>query len=360
MSEPQTESTQSTAQPTWADNWRAAEAKVAALEGEGGEVTEQPADAQAPAAVPASEPENTEAADTKEDDESSSEGDRGAKVEALNKLASELGLKVDSRGVSVEERVGFRAEKREWHQKAKARDAEYAEKLQRTQQYFAPLGEAVEAIKGGDYDAAVRAIAKVAGDDDVAREGLNGATKRYLKRAAGEDPRIDALERELRERREREAQQERAQAEAEAARVQHERRQGFVAETAAELAKAEDEVLRRAAAKSVFAEQVVAEMERHWDGVETLSREEAAAEVVSQLRSAYKELQEIFGDLDPSTPEKSGDSSTASRSGKATVGKQKPKAHSARHAMEASPPGRSMSAEEWRQKWSRSLAASEE
>lgn len=342
--------------PTWGDNWRAAEAKLVA-EGKGGSEEPEP---EVPV-IPEETPTEPTAAPVEEPDgEKPDAAARQAKVDALNKLATELGLKVDTRGVSVEERVGLRAEKREWHTKAKARDAEYAEKLQRTQAYFAPLGDAVEALKSGDYDATIKALAKVVGDEDVASEGLNGATKRYLKRAAGEDPRVDALERELKQRREHEAKQEQAREQAEAQQMAAKQRENFTQATAAELAKGADPVIQRAAKNPAFAAQVVAVMEENWDGTETLSREDAAAEVVTRLRSAYKELQEMFGDLDPSNPENPDASQGASRSGKEAVGKQKPKPHSGRHATEASPPGRATTAEEWRQKWGRALAAADD
>lgn len=315
-----------------------------------------PAEQAAPVAVekPAPTPEPAETEPTEPDAEASEgageETEASERVKSLHALAKELGMKVDARGVATAERVGFRQEKRAWQEKARAREADFNQRLQATQQYFAPLHPAVEAIKAGDWDQAVKKLAEFAKDDEVAREGLNGATKRYLKRAAGEDPRVDELSRKLAQREAEEA--ERAQKAQLAWQQQEEQRvrAEFTKAKAAELEQLEDLHVKRLAKVPNFAPRVVAYMEEQWDGYETVSLEEAAEHVAKQARAAYDELHQVFGDRDSDTnPETPETTQVAGRPSKRDVGK-KPKPHNGKHATEASPPGRTLTAEEWRRK----------
>lgn len=273
----------------------------------------------------------------------------------LQKLASELGLKVDDRGVSKDERYGFRQEKREWQAKSQKREAEFQQRLRATQEYFAPLHPAVEAVKAGDYDQAIRKLAEFAKDEEVAREGLNGASKRYLKRAAGEDPRVDELARWKAQREKEDAERAEAEQTARQQQLEQQQRKEFTEAKQAELAALPDPALSKLAKLPNFAPRVVAYMEHHWDGYETVSLEEAADAVAKQARAAYDELHQVFGDPDPSIQESAGNGA-ASRSGKATVGKKKPQtAPVGRNSAEASRRDDNLDDRAWRQKWAGAL-----
>jgi hypothetical protein len=339
--------------------WQKAERALAAIEANGGKSPPPPPPPPDPEKTP-TEPappdkDEPEPAAAKDDDDKT-EGN--PKVAELHTLAKELGLKVDARGVTTEERYGFRQEKRKWQEGANKRDAEYKQRLEQTNAYFAPLHPAVEALKQGDIDGAVRALAKAVNDEEIATGGLNAANKRLLKRAAGEDPRIDEL---ARWKAQREAEDSRraqeAQEQAEQQRQQQERDR-FVLAKAEEMKAYDDPYISKLALKPVFAAQVVAKMEQNWDGYETISTEEAARLVDKELRAAYAELHEVYGDPDPSNRETPGASQGAGRSGIATVGKKAPKALNARSASEASPPSRTTDAKSWRDKWAAKLAAS--
>jgi len=357
MSEPQTTEKPLSPIQEATQRWEKAEMAVTALEAKGEKPTpaptpEPPPDPEKTPTDPAPpEPSEPEAAKA---DEKKPEGN--PKVAELHALAKELGLKVDARGVTTEERYGHRQEKRKYQETVKQREAEFQKRLEQTNAYFAPLHPAVEALKQGDYDGAVRALAKAVNDEEVAREGLNGATKRYLKRAAGEDPRIDELRRWKEQKEAEESQRTQWEAEQRQAVEYRQHRQAFTQEKAVELSKSDDAFVARLAAKPAFAEQVVACMERNWDGYETISAEEAAQQVAKELRSAYDELREVFGAPDPSTRENPGASQEAGRTGKASVGKKAPKALNARSAAEASPPGKaSTDPRVWRETWADKL-----
>jgi hypothetical protein len=348
--------------------WKAAEAKAEAYEAsrpapKDAAVEIQEALKGAPEPPPAPEPDPKEepeaaaehTADDATDSETESTPAGSDKVKQLHALAKELGMKVDGQRVSVEERAGFRAEKRSWHEKQKTKEQALAREIQAAQSYFAPLGPAMDAVKSGDYDLAVRKLAEAARDEEVAREGLNGATKRYLKRAAGQDPRVDELERWKRQREAEDAERQQTEAQRQAEAEQQRQRQEFTVNVQKQLAEtAEREAVKRLAAYPSFAAQVVARMEARWDGFETISPEDAAAEVADETRAVYDELHKVFGDQDARIPETPAETPVAGRSGKATAGK-KPKPHNGKHATEASPQGGSMNSEAWRKKWAHAL-----
>ena len=305
-----------------------------------------------PKSDPEPEPEKEAAVEAEADTEPAPEAEgteASDRVKALHELAKELGMKVDARGVTKDERYGFRQEKRQWQEKVQKTEADFKQRLAATEAYFAPLHPAVEALKAGDIDTAIRKLGEAIRDDELANAGLNAANKRVLKRASGEDPRIDELQKKLeaRERRDAEIAQHYEEQRQQAAYKAE--REAFTKARADELKLSEDATIARLAEKPIFAERVVAVMEQHWDGTETVTTEEAAQEVAKQLRGAYDELCEVFGDPDPSTRETPDASSVAGRSGRTTVGK-KPKPHNGKHATEASPPGRALTDEEWRRK----------
>lgn len=338
------------------DTWAKAAAAVDAMEAAKGG-TNEPTSEPAPEPVPDPEKTPTDPAPAeKEGDEPAAAAPQADQRQTeFEKLAKELGYKVDGQGVSKEERFGFREEKRKWNRKAQEQAAQFQQQLKATNDYFAPLHPAVEAVKAGDYDQAIRKLAEFAKDEEVAREGLNGASKRYLKRAAGEDPRVDELARWKAQREREDA--ERAEAEQTQRQQQLEQRQReeFTKAKAAELAALPDPALAKLAALPRFAPSVVAYMEQHWDGYETVSLEEAADAVAKQARAAYDELHQVFGDPDPSTQESAGNGA-ASRSGKATVGKKKPPtAPVGRNSAEASRRDDNLDDRAWKQKWAGAL-----
>ncbi len=330
------------------DVWAKATAAVEAMEA-GGEEPTEPAPAPEPVVPP------TETPETEETPAAASGAQPEARVAEFQKLAAELGYKLDDRGVTKDERYGFREEKRKANRQFAQREAKFQERLQETNAYFAPLHPAVEAVKAGDYDQAIRKLAEFAKDEEVAREGLNGASKRYLKRAAGEDPRVDELTRKLAQREAQEAERE-AQVQAQRQQqLEQQQREEFTKAKAVELEKAEDASVAKLAKLPNFAPRVVAYMEQHWDGYETVSLEEAADAVAKQARAAYDELHQVFGDPDPSNQESAGNGA-ASRSGKATVGKKKPQtAPVGRNSAEASRRDDNLDDRAWKQKWSGAL-----
>jgi hypothetical protein len=310
-------------------------------------------DVAADAATPGT-PEDDGSEPTETDEETPDAAGQSAELKELHALAEKLGLKVDARGVTKEERYGFRQEKRDWHEKAKKRDADYAARLEQTQRFYAPLGSAVQALQSGDYDTAIRELAKAIGDEDVAEQGMNGVTKRVLAKASGQDPEVDELKRWKRAKEREES--ERAQAEAQRAQqaaAEQEQRE-FTEATAAHLQASTDPVLSRGGADPYFAHQVASELAQHWDGYETITPEEAAGNVLARLRTARDNIDKILGDRDATLPETQSASDAAGRPGKKAVG-QKPKPHNGRHATEASPRGRELTAEEWRHKGARLL-----
>lgn len=367
----------------WRETWQRATAKAEAFEkAEAAKLADASAEADKAAAAEdtaeaddhadTDEPDTADASaegDSDDADDGEAKADGKGKAEAksapdkakraeLEKLAKELGLKIDDRGVTPKDRAEFRAEKRKWHESQKQRESAFTEQVRAAWSVLEPLAKAKEAAEKGDVDGALKAIfGKDFGElTESEVEKLRDPTQREMR----------ALKKQIQERDEREA-KARADAEAqERAAAQERERQRYMAELAHGLTKSEDEAISRAAANGRvgkhFAYLVMSEQESAFDGHDTISAEDAAELARDKLRADYEALQEIFGDRDASNPESHADGSAGVGRGNGTPakagGKKPPTTLPKRRAAEASAPGRQLSESEWTKKWAAQLRQS--
>ncbi len=358
-------------QDSWSSAWEAAEKKVAELEAkvakEPGDDKPKPFDnkpgrdekgkfvkAEAKQEEPEPEPDEEKEPPPAAKDESEDDADKRAQLHAI---AKELGLKVDDRGVSKRERAEFREFKRETRQALSQREQQLQQHEAHLRQLAAPLTTAIKAVQEGDYDAAMRELGRLVKDEELEREGLNGATKKYLRRAQGEDPRVDQLLREQREYQRREAERQREEAERHAHAQQEAQQAQYLNGLSHELSQAGDERVKVLAASPAFVRQVFAVQQREWDGAETCTAEDAAVEVLDGLRKTYDLLDSVFGGRDTLNPEDSDRSGVLSEA-------QRPKRRAPRplkkgEAAEASRPAPvTTDPLKWRDKWAKELERS--
>ncbi len=353
---------------SWSLQWEAAERKVAELEGKIAKEPKAEAEKKAAPGRDATgkftkqeepEPETEEPAEEEKepiaakDGDDSDEADKRAQLQAL---ASELGLRVDDRGVTSKERKKFYRWKEETKQSLGQRAQQIAQREAQLNQVAAPLTTAIKAVQEGDYDAAMRELGRLVKDEELEREGLNGATKKYLRRAQGEDPRVDSLMRELREKEKREGERQRQEAEYYAQQQQAQEQQRYLHSLGSELADVDDDRVAALAQNPAFVQQVFAIQQREWDGSETVTAAEAAQEALGGLQKTYRLLDSVFGGRDtvnPDTAERSGDHSSERPRRRA------PRPLKKGEAAEASPKAPvSTDPLKWRDKWSKILEQS--
>lgn len=258
---------------------------------------------------------------------------------------------VEPAAVTPEERAGFRAEKRKWREKFDGERRAWEAETAKVRADLVGLIKARDAAAAGDYESAMREAFSLSVSD------LN---KRLIEKHSGKDPRVERLEQEakaLRERVEaRDAADAKARAESEHAAAEREWSAGVSKDLAG------DPALAPFAANQHFLAQIVEVQRSHWDGEETITAREAAAEVIAALdtpesRGIYDLLHHVFGDRDATHPEARG-SAGANRSGSASA--KRPKTVSTSRAAEVAPGGPGeFSHAEWKARWSGRLGGSE-
>lgn len=317
-------------EPSWGELIKRATAKAEALEAESGEED----------AEDAAEPEQEETAEAAEpSDEDSDSAEEGKVVPA--------------------ERAKFRAEKREWREKMRAKERELQQQVEAAEQVFRPFLDARNLLKEGRYEEAVEAALGV---------DISELNNKVIERAQGKDPRVDAMERKLREYQE---QEERRRAEAEKA-AEEQRLEQLRAEHKAGLrktfAESDDEILRRAAEHSEFLDQVFAEQDAEYDPDEdvTISPAEAAERVLDRYRKAHRALTLILSgdpsaENDGASPRSAASSASPFREGASPAKparKRAPKVVNRQKAAEASPPGE-LDEKAWARKYTDMLREAE-
>lgn len=358
----------------WRSTWQIATAKAEAFEKAQAEKAEAASaeaektsaehgesDEAEPAAV---ESDDAGAGDEGDESEAAVEGKDKAEAKAapdkakrseLEKLAKELGLKIDDRGIAPKDRAEFRAEKRKWHDGQRAREAQFAEQVRAAWSVVEPLAKAKEAAESGDIDAALKAL--LGKDFAELSEGYVEQLRDPTQREVRE------LKKKLQAREESEAKAREDHESARRAAAQEAERQRYLSDLAAGLAKSEDETIARATRNGRvgqhFSTLVLLEQEAAFDGHDTISAEDAAAIARDKLRADYEALQEIFGDRDASIPESHAEGSAGVGRGNDTPakagGKKPPTTLPKRRAAETSAPGRQLSESEWTKKWSAQL-----
>lgn len=237
--------------------------------------------------------------------------------------------------VAVRERAKFRAEKRAAREKLAAAEAAVVAR-ERELEARAARVERLERASQVVKDDPVEFLRQL----DLDPSELN---KAILREASGRDPRVDRLERELRER--EQSDRERAEkARAEAAAAEHERLVAeYHREVSAELARVAPELGERA--KAPWLAQLVVNVQRaHYDGVETVTVDAALAEVLDQL-------EEVRHAMDAIRPRQAKPGESPDRAGTKPA-KQPPRQGGTTAATAP------MSDSDWRRKWAASLSDS--
>lgn len=322
------------AEPTWGEIIKRAEAKAEAFEAEHG------------SAEASDEPEQAEPEVENGEDDSEPANDNGDED--------------DSDGAVVPaERVKFRAEKREWRQKLKAQQQDFDAKVRAAEEYYAPMLKAKKLWETGRYEDAVEAAFGV---------DISDLNTKVIEREQGKDPRVDAMERELREYKENE---ERIRAERQKAAEEADRQRAVDAhkgELKGAFTGSSNELIARAAEHQEFIDQVFAEQEKEWDEYEqtTIDPSEAAERVLDQYRKAHSALGRIlYGDPsaanDGVSPRGTANRESPAREGAnpaKPVRKRAPKVVNRQQAAEASPPG-DLDEKAWARKYTEMLKQAE-
>lgn len=209
----------------------------------------------------------------------------------------------DDGAPSVPERRKFREEKRKAREAVAAEKRQMTETLSRAEAFYAPHHRAALLLKDGDIDGALRQLAKIADDPDIAEGGLGAANNKHLRREQNKDPRVDRMERELAERRKADAERQQtvAQQQEQAARAR--------AQAEWKQALAEDLKDHPYAGNSIFIEGVFQKQQESYDGYEAMSASEAAEAFTEQLANdkraleLFHVLQSVYGDRAASASE---------------------------------------------------------
>lgn len=274
---------------------------------------------------------------------------RADKERDLQSLAKELGLRVEGATVSTEERVGFRAEKRKWHEKQEARERDFEHKLNAAERYFEPLSAARKMVEQGDYDGALRHLGL--------EGGLSEATRLHLERESGKDPKVRDLEKQVEQMRREQQDRMRQEQEYHAKMEQERAKRESIRSISSRLNG--HPTFGRLADNEWLLQGVFQVMQDNYDGIDTLSAEDAMAEKIHLLRSdpRAKQVYEalhfgVFGSRDPKPEPESDDSDlevdrSDPPSARPAV-KRLPKTLSKREAAEAlAPSNKPLTAEEW-------------
>lgn len=388
MSEPQTNTAPANTQAPlaahkdWASAWQEGQKLAAAKEGGSTDTTAdadgdaggEGADAEMASGDSADdsaddgEPPGTDAASDadaggeEDDDKAEAKGDEkkpegSEDVRTLHALAKRLGFVVDGGIVTVEERRGFRAEKRKFHEQQTREVKDFQSKVTNVWQQLKPLADAKQLGESGDFDGALKALF---GKD------LSEINKLAADKLRNRDPRVDQIERENRELKERVAAREAAEQQERERAVEEAERQRYLSSISEEFSQSENPVHKKLAKDPSFLSLVHAKQKEHWDGHDTLTPEEAALLVEKDLRADYEILHSVFGGRTASQSESSSESTSVGR-GNGTPAKQdgngkKPsKTLPKRRAAEASPPGtRMLTEQEWVQQNARRMRQSSE
>lgn len=317
----------------WSDVWKRAEAKAAVVEAKGATEAAELDAAIEPKPEPVEDP--------------AEEPDAAAKSETENEAPEDP---KDKKGVegkpTPKERAQFRAEKRRWHEKIKAREAELEKLHGSVKSEYESFQEASKALSAGDFETACKKAF-----------GISAAefNKRMAQMAAGRDPEVERMKAKLEAiEAEKRAAEEQAltakqQREYEAAKAE------WARGVSAELGDVED--FAHLSSEDWFVAAVIKVQEDHWDGEETLSSAEAAVQAREQFRDAYANLEKLFGGRAAvQQPENSVDRDDAKPSrGK---GRKPMTSLSQREAAEVSSRSVPLTDDEWRRKWSSQLSKS--
>ena len=286
------------------EQWERAKVAADAREAAAGKA-QPPKHAPAPPPPPTTAPspaaaENEGTAET----EGEAEAEAEAKAEAKDR---------NEGAVAPQERVKFREAKRRWYEQANAKEDELAKREAEIAAKSDRVSKVEAAIERGDDEEAIQLLF---GTD------MNGFQKRIVDRIRGRDPRVDKLDRELREEREARSKLEAQQREeAEAKRVERERVEWCVG-LRDELSKHEDPTVAQLAPFGEFVNGlhlpgVFDVQSKSYDGVDYITAEEAAEKVMPQWRALYETLGKIFGERDASIPD--APSGAANRNGSASA-----------------------------------------
>lgn len=330
----------------WSDVWKRAEAKAAVIEAKGATKA-----AELDAAVDTPKPPEPE---PNPDEEAP---DAAAKSETDNDKPEDA---KDKKGVegkpTSKERAKFREDRRKWHEKIKAREAEIEKLHAELSGEYSAFKEATKALSAGDFETACKKAF-----------GISAAefNKRMAQMAAGRDPEVERMKAKLETiEAEKRAAEEQAltakqQREYEAAKAE------WARGVSAELGDVED--FAHLSSEDWFVAAVIKVQEDHWDGEETLSSAEAAEQAREQFRDAYANLKKLFvGRTDVNQAEVDGRdienpevADRGSRTPRATKKGRKPMTSlSQREAAEVSSRSVPLTDDEWRRKWSSQLSKS--
>lgn len=261
-------------------------------------------DGETEATADAAESPEAEAQEADDGDENAEpdEASRDRDTARLKKLAQRLGFKIEGDAVAVDERAQFRAERRKSkeairaeHEALEKARAEFEGEKTKTGAQYKRLADAVEA---GDLDAVA---------DVLGHKSFSELSHHFMRmKSSPEAKRIEALEKEKRERDARDQKEAAARAEREhAAKVERERKEYF-AELSSDVDDAEDESVKSLGKVQGFKELVLRHEQQEYDPVKgvTIPREEAIKRAVEEARSSYAALHAVFGSAAPAAPEK--------------------------------------------------------
>lgn len=211
----------------------------------------------------------------------------------LKSLAEKYGFKVEGETVSVDERAQFRAERRKSKEALRAERDRFEDELRRRQGEVDTLADESKrfksALEAGDVDA----MAQLAGFKTW--NDLNQHV--FRQKSSPEAKRIEALQKELKDRSDREEKQakEREQKDA-SARIERERREYF-STLSDDVDDFDDDQVRALGKVEGFKEIVLRQEQEEYDPnlEKTIPRDEAIKRAKLQARKSWEALNAVFG-----------------------------------------------------------------
>lgn len=303
-----------------------AEPKTEAKADEATEASDEANDAAEPEDKPeaktekAAQSEGAEPAEAEEAEELDASDEKADRARAqLAKYAKQLGYKLEGETVSAEERVKFRAEKREarkaFQAEREAWELERGKFLERDADNGKKYQGLQAAIEAGDLDRIAELL------DATSWNDLN--QQLLIARSSPQAKEIAALKKAAKERDERDQKAATEKAQREQAAAQEAERKKYFADLSDEVDDAEDEQVRSLGKVAGFKEMI---LRAEQDGLErdqfgrwkTIERKEAIKTAFEQAKASYEQLRAVFGPKGEATEE---DEKPAKASGKKPAAK---------------------------------------
>lgn len=276
---------------------------------------------------------------------------------AFKEQAEKLGFSIDDRQVAKQERVSLRQERKEMRARMAEERDETNRRLQTQTAEFEQKYERAMRLQRAIDEDNLDGVAEAIGYKDWTE-----VNKAFLnKNLNPQHKEMMALRRQLKEREEREETAAKAAHQQKAQERHQAQQREYKRDLQDDISDLKDETLAAFSDHDLFVDTAFAYQQRHWDGVETISVQEAAELALQDAKKLYEGLHARFGGRSTQTSETPASGATAEKPAGAT-GKRRtaPKTVSQSQVADASAQADPNVLDEaaWTRRWMNEIASS--